>query len=122
MARPSKYTPPTVERLCQAIRLGATYALAAKSAGVSYQTFNVWREQKPEFSEALEKAEGDAAVTWLEKIEQAATSGEWQAAAWKLERRYPRDYGRRLQEVSGPDGGPIPLALIDRVVRDADAP
>ena len=33
MARPSKYTPQAVERICQAVRLGATYVLASQIAG-----------------------------------------------------------------------------------------
>ena len=36
---------------------------------------------------------------WLAKIEQAANQGHWQAAAWKLERRYPQEYGRTVQNV-----------------------
>lgn len=30
---------------------------------------------------------------------------------WRLERRYPNRYGRTRVEVSGPDGGPIPLSV-----------
>jgi hypothetical protein len=40
----------------------------------------------------------------LEIIDKAAADGKWQAAAWKLERRYPTQYGRqekRLLEHSG---------------------
>ena len=118
MAAPSKFTPETVEKLVQGIRLGATYELACKSAGISYQTFNEWRNgrsfpkgvtkaQKSEFSDAIEKAEGDAALQWLAKIEKAASEGAWQAAAWKLERRYPHAYGRVVNEHVGKDGGPI---------------
>ena len=40
-------------------------------------------------------------------IEQAAKDGTWQAAAWKLERRYPQEYGKTVQEHQGKDGGPI---------------
>ncbi len=39
-----------------------------------------------------------------EIIDKAAADGKWQAAAWKLERRYPSQYGRqekRLLEHSG---------------------
>lgn len=92
--RPSKYTPETVTRITEAIALGAPYDLACKSAGVHYDTFNTWRKQKPEFFEAVEKAEGRAVVGWLAKIEAAASDGAWQAAAWKLERRYPQQFGR----------------------------
>ena len=99
MAARSKYTPKAVEDICTAIRLGATYKLAAAYAGVEFETFRQWRLTKPAFSAALKDAEGQAAVTWLARIEQAAKDGTWQAAAWKLERRYPEDYGRTIQDV-----------------------
>ncbi len=35
-------------------------------------------------------------MTALAKIQKAAADGNWQAAAWWLERRYPADWGRRV--------------------------
>lgn len=136
MAAPqSKLTPDTTTRITQAIRVGATYALAAQYGGVSYQTFRTWvkrgeaeieRRENPrvkpgseqwdseqafvDFVQALRDAEGAAAVKWLALIDKAAEE-TWQAAAWKLERRYPRDYGRTVQEVSGKNGGEIPIRI-----------
>lgn len=107
MARKSKLTPGVQQRIVQAIELGATYELAASYGGITYQTFRVWMDTKPSFSEAVKAAEGKAAVKWLAKIEAAASDGNWQAAAWKLERRYPGDYGRTRTEHTGKDGGPI---------------
>jgi transposase len=106
---PTKRTPEYRAKILQAIELGATYELAANYAGLSYQTFNEWVKADPEFSEAVKAAEGKATVGWLAKIEKAANNGNWQAAAWKLERRYPAQYGRTVvqNEVTGKDGGPI---------------
>lgn len=117
MARPTKYTPQTVKKITDALRMGATYELACGYAGISFETFSQWREKKPEFLEAVKEAEGAAAVGWLAKIEKAANDGEWQAAAWKLERRYPEMYGRKVNDNrnthSGPGGGPIPVQPFD---------
>lgn len=114
MARPTKYTPETVAKVTQAIGMGSTYELAAAYAGITYKTFNEWMNSpsKSEFCEAVKLAEGKAAVVWLAKIEQAASDGQWQAAAWKLERRYPHAYGRNVtqMEVTGKDGGPVEVA------------
>lgn len=96
--RRTKFTPDVQQRIVDAISLGATYEQAANYGGIAYQTFHVWMDTKPEFSEAIKAAEGKAVVMWLAKIEQAASDGNWQAAAWKLERRYPQDYGRNVQE------------------------
>ena len=106
MGRPSKLTPKTQERIIGAIRVGATYALAAQYGGVAYNTFNEWMKKGEaakrgayrEFYDAIKSAEGDAAVKWLALIDKAAAE-TWQAAAWKLERRYPGDYGRTVQSV-----------------------
>jgi hypothetical protein len=108
----SKLTPEVQARIVQALELGATYEQAAGYGGVSYETFRVWREQNPAFSVAVKEAEARAAVRWLQQIEQAAQEGSWQAAAWKLERRYPRDFGRWVTEVQGADGGPLVFTLL----------
>ena len=118
MARKSKYTPETVDKITQAIRLGATYKLACDYAGISEDTFANWKRLHSDFSEAIKTAEGGAVVGWLAKIEKAATEGNWQAAAWKLERRYPDMYGRQRVEVSGPDGGAIVIKGYANVTPD----
>lgn len=108
MARRTKYSAEVVARIVQALELGATYDLAARFGGITYETFNRWRKSKPAFSEAVEKAEGEAAVKWLAKIELAASAGNWQAAAWKLERRYPAQYGRQTSmRVDQQEGGAL---------------
>jgi hypothetical protein len=115
--RPTKFTKDTRDKIVQAIQMGATYELAAQFGGVSYDTFNNWMKRGAEgvegdqafvdFFETVKQAEGKAAVGWLAKIEVAANDGNWQAAAWKLERRYPGEYGRQRIELTGKDGGPV---------------
>lgn len=75
-----------------------------------------WSEHKPEFALMLEQAEALAAARWLDQIEQAASDGNWQAAAWKLERRFPDVYGQPKvrHEVTGPNGGSIPVEFVAR--------
>lgn len=99
MARKTKYTPELVQRICGALEFGATHEIACGYAGIVPSTFYEWLKKKPEFSEAVKGAEARAAVKWLAKIEQAATT-HWQAAAWKLERRYPSQYGRTVQDIN----------------------
>jgi hypothetical protein len=112
VGRRSKLTPETQKKITDALQLGATYEHACNYAGISYQTFNEWTKAKPEFLEVVKEAEGKATVGWLARIEQAAKDGAWQAAAWKLERRYPQDYGRQIHEHQGKDGGDITLKVI----------
>jgi hypothetical protein len=95
LSRTSKLTPERQAKVCQAIELGATYLHACNYAGISYETFRRWMRENVAFHDAVKESEGKATVGWLSKIEKAASEGNWTAAAWKLERRYPNDYGRR---------------------------
>ena len=101
MGRPSKYNEANAKKITDAVRVGATYKLACSYAGISDETFANWRKRYPEFEQALVEAEGGAVVKWLALIDKAAQDGTWQAAAWKLERRYPREYGRTVIEHDG---------------------
>jgi len=103
-----------MDKLVQAILIGATYELAALYAGISGKTFLRWRQEaetaRPgtplaQLRDRLSEAEGKAAVGWLAQIEAAARNGNFQAAAWKLERRYPKEYGRQPLD---PDAQAIP--------------
>ncbi|HEV8639460.1 MAG TPA: hypothetical protein VG370_35065 [Chloroflexota bacterium] len=119
MGRPTKLTAERQARACQAVQLGATYEMAAQYAGIGYSTWATWlqraaagRHPYVEFLEALKEAEARAVLGWLAKIEKAASDGEWTAAAWKLERRYPHAYGRRVQELTGRDGAPLQVQVV----------
>lgn len=110
MARPAKHTDAAVTKLCQALQIGATYELACKYAGIRTQTLRNWLSagehaapgtRARQVYEQVSAAEGVAAIGWLAKIEAAANEGTWQAAAWKLERRYPEQYGRQVLTYAG---------------------
>lgn len=106
--KPYKYTPEVAERIAEGIRLGMTYEHAAWRAGISYASFNRWRDDIDEFATLIKRAEGEAVAKWMAVIEHAALKDKnWTAAAWKLERRYAEAYGRRLTEHSGRGGGAI---------------
>lgn len=116
--RKTKFTKDTVDKLVEAISMGASYDIACKYAGISFQSFNQWRNGKgfPQsateadkswFFEQIDAAEARVAMYWLGIINAAAKNGTWQAAAWGMERRFPLTYGRNIVEVTGKDGGPV---------------
>lgn len=111
MARPTKYTEERAGRILQALSLGATHRLACQYAGIDEETFRQWRKRFFGFSDRVTEAEGRASVGWLAKIEQAASDGVWQAAAWKLERRYPHEYGRKVTELGNANGKPLVIRI-----------
>lgn len=73
-----------------------------------------------DFWEAVKKASAAAEVRNLKVVTEAAHDGTWQAAAWYLERRHPRRWGRfdRLEVNDNPIEDPIAeAALKDRGIR-----
>jgi hypothetical protein len=106
MGRPALPIEPYIAKLEQALLLGATYEVAALYAGISKRTLERWRQRAKAardgtplalLRQRLSQAEGRAAISWLAQIEQAAREGDWRAAAFKLQSRYPEAYGNRAR-------------------------
>lgn len=111
--RPSKYTPERISAILDAIRLGVPRELAARASGINPDTFYTWQKEKPEFSDAVNEAEAKSTLALVAKVQKAASDGNWTAAAWMLERRFPKQFGRldRSQvELTGKDGGPVQVS------------
>lgn len=102
--RPAKLelTPDIQQRLIQAILSGNYLETAAAYAGIARSTLYSWlrrcaRENNGPFHElsnAVKKALADAEVRDVTHIAKAGES-EWQASAWRLERKFPDKWGRR---------------------------
>jgi hypothetical protein len=143
LGRRHDLTPELIQSLTSAIRLGATLEIAAKSYGIDpksiHNYLNRGRDDMASGYTAetsifvhylleMQKAEGRGALGKLAIIQQAAQGDDekgikpnWTAAAWYLERKYPRDFGRSYQnvEVSGPDGGPVETENVNVNSEDA---
>jgi len=100
-----KLTDEIAERICQAVRTGATIEGAAAYAGVARQTFFDWlrrgrqanaRNPYKKLAADLDEALAAFEVGAMAKIAKAGDT-EWQANAWRLERRFPDRYGRRTR-------------------------
>lgn len=100
-----KLTDEAADRICQAVRTGATLEGAAAYAGVARATFFDWlrrgrqenaRNPYRKFAADLDEALGHVEVANIGRIARAGQD-EWQANAWILERRFPDKYGRRTR-------------------------
>lgn len=109
--RPAKLTRTVQDKVCQAIRYGAHPKLAADYARIGESTLQLWlsegrkeRErlqsgEQPDpdkvpflgFLTAVEEAEAEAGISWLEVIDRAASENpEW---AWRmLKLRFPQGF------------------------------
>ena len=95
MARPSKRSQELEGLILRALEVGNTRRDSALGAGISYETFRLWTLRFVEFLAAVEKAEALARQRFVGQIALAAKNGNWQAAAWNLERRDHENWGRR---------------------------
>ena len=87
----SQELTPTQEAIVEALRWGNTRRAAAQAVGIHHSTFYDWFAANPTFADACKKAEAEAEVRNVGVI-QAAAARSWQAAAWWLERRRPKDW------------------------------
>jgi transposase len=138
MGRPVKLTPEVQEDICAAIRAGNYIEPSAIRAGVSKSTLYSWLKKgkteadrvdravavgrrakvtaklKPyvDFLDAVKKAEAEAEARDVAIISKAAMT-QWQAAAWRLERKHYDRWGRRQAlEHSGPQGKPVKVQRV----------
>lgn len=130
--RPTKLNAKRQEQICEAIRRGNYLETAAAIAGIDKVTLHDWlrkgrdlRDRQPssgklpphrqalvDFSLAVEKAQAEAEARDVAVIDQAGQDGQWQASAWRLERKFPDRWGRRIQ-VADADGGSIAQGIAD---------
>lgn len=121
MARTTKLTPEVQDAIVKALLLGNYVETAVAYAGIGKNTFYTWMERGlseetedqlyRDFRDAVEKAKASAEVKDVALIDKASQTS-WQAAAWKLERKFPHKWGRMVRaEVSGPEGAPIKVEV-----------
>jgi hypothetical protein len=124
MARPTKLTPELPQLLAFALSEGATIEHACDYAGIDPQTYYNWVKRGEageegffEFFETVTRARGRGIVTDLATISKAVMAGDWKAAAWRLEHRYPAEYGKKIKVQGDPEQ---PIEIMHRYGRPAD--
>ena len=130
MGRRRKLTETVIEKICDAIAIGATNRIAGLYAGVAESSIIGWlkmgreereridegQESNPDLARYLaflrkyEHAESQAFIGWLQVIDNAAQNNpQW--AAYMLERR-DRAYSART-ELTGADGSNLVKQVVD---------
>jgi hypothetical protein len=113
---PSKLTPERQTAICDAIRAGVRPEIAAVYNGVGARTYYRWMQLGRaadaesvyvEFVEAVEVSLAEWEARDVLLIGEAAKE-DWHAAAWRLERRLPKVYGKRERhEIANADESPF---------------
>jgi hypothetical protein len=94
--RPSKRTPERAQRLLDAVRDGNTLQAACACAGISEDVLARWRRQSAEFAESVTRAIAESEVALVATIRKASTD-DWRASAWLLERRFAETWSQRAR-------------------------
>lgn len=130
MARPTDYTPEKAAEICVSIGEGRSLKGICVSEDMPAQsTVYLWLTRHPEFSEMYAHAREEQAETLADEIvgiADAAGPDDVNAARLRVDARKwvaaklkPRKYGEKItNEHTGPDGGPVKLERIERVVID----
>lgn len=122
--RPTKLTPALQKKVVDAIKAGAYIETAAAFAGIHKDTLYEWLKKGArsrggpffEFSQAVEQALAHSELRDITIIGTAAQT-QWQAAAWRLERRFPERWSRR-DKVDMQHGGAVTQNLEGTVKLD----
>ena len=129
--RPTKLTPEVQNAIVDAIRRGNYIETAATIAGISKDTLYKWLKRGNsckkgvfrDFSDAIKKAIAESEDHDITVINSAA-SMYWQAAAWRLERKFPDKWGRKDRVNADTslfeDAVETPVAIIERLEKHAD--
>ncbi|MFY9125354.1 MAG: hypothetical protein WAO32_00115 [Defluviitoga tunisiensis] len=103
MARKSKLTKELIKEAYKLVAAGNYDKDVYPILGIDKSTWYRWLSDgekaksglKREFYDTVKKAEKDAIARNVALIQRAAQEGNWQAAAWWLERKYFEDWGRK---------------------------
>ena len=128
MGRKTKLTPELIEQAVKLIEAGNYQIHVAQALGISKETWFRWLREgeqsedenglKKQFYDSVKKAEAKAVARNVALIQRAAQEGNWQAAAWWLERRYPEEWGKKDKlNLKTDDGIKIQIVKVDGNVK-----
>lgn len=101
--RPTKLSPELEVEIIQYLKIGCYPEMAAAAVGLAKATFYDWlkrgarekRSRYARFSDSVKRAIAEGAARDLAIIAKASEK-QWQASAWKLERRFPEMFGQKM--------------------------
>lgn len=115
--RKTRFTREAGDVIVSKLRAGAFRRHAARAAGVSEDSLARWLElgragdkRYVEFAREADRAMAEDAIRNQTVITAAALrriDGDWKAAAWNLERKYPKLYGRNAAAAFGVSIGSV---------------
>jgi hypothetical protein len=112
LGRPTKYSEELAETIAAAIRIGLTNRDACAAVGISEDTFQNWERTKSAFSARVARARAQRVAYAFTQARKAGRD-DWRYWFAFLDRVAPEYRARSALEVSGPEGGAIPVTGIE---------
>jgi hypothetical protein len=128
--RPSKLTPELQAEIILLIKMGNFVEVACETVGINKSTFYDWmkkgknsnhpKNKYRKFQEAVEQA-----MAWSEARDVAIitklSKENWRAAAFRLERKYPKKWGKKKYEdfdldIKGLDENPAIISKEELII------
>ena len=114
VGRPSLYDPAYIDQVIELGKIGKSTEAIGATLGVGTATLYRWRDEFPEFREALETAK-EYELLWWEDIAQThmienRESDKINASIWSrsMAARFPKKYRESTKtEITGADGAPL---------------
>lgn len=116
--RPTDYRAEMCERVIELGKDGYSKAELAADLGVTRATMDAWTKTHEEFLNAVSLAQELSLAWWEKQSRTNLEKKEFQASLWgkAMSGRFPKEPYRDRVEASGPDGGPIHIEKIERVI------
>lgn len=113
VGRPSLFNAALSAKICEMYEAGSTLDEIAENIGVSVRTLFLWRANKPEFFQALKKAQNIADKIVEESLFRTAVEGNVTAQIFWLKNRQPEQWrDKQSIETLGPDGKPVQATTV----------
>jgi hypothetical protein len=134
MGRPSDYTPEMANLICKRLAEGESLRAICRDEDMPAEsTVRAWAlDDREGFYAQYARSRDIALDSIAEEVfeiadgltnDPARDRLRFDARRWYLSKLAPKKYGDKVtQEVSGPDGGPIPIAKVERVITRPNAP
>ncbi len=108
VGRPTKYTPEMPDRVLECLSEGKSVAQFARDLGVTRSTIYEWAHTRPEFSDALSRAQENSEAAWMDRIEAMMTSRDVNVPLVKLYLANRFGWSDKTETaITGSGGGPI---------------
>lgn len=119
--RPTDYKPEYCEQVIEWGKQGKSWTWIAAELGVIRQTLYNWKDEHPEFLDALTRARELSQQWWEDAGQNGMEKAGFSASVWSrsMAARFPEDWREiKGSEISAPGGKPLQIERIERVIID----